>query len=83
MTQKPKAPKLPEEQRQILRAAVAADVRRMLQDREALQEKASTMRQVWAALRDAPTWSIVHNDKPENGQSFDELWSMKPTVTKR
>lgn len=79
---KPKT-QLPEEQRQIIRAAVAADVRRMLADREALQEKALTMRRVWAALRDAPQWSIVQNDKPENSQSFDELWSMKPTVTKR
>jgi hypothetical protein len=81
----PKAkPKLSDEQRQQLRALVVAAVREKLDQREQLQDQATTSRQIWQALVGAPTWSIVHADKPPDMPPVtDELWSMIPTVTKQ
>lgn len=75
-------PQLSEEQRQQLKAIVIAQIREKLSRRDELQEQATVMRELWAALVASPTWSIVQGDKPPDLPS-DEIWSMVPTVTKR
>lgn len=74
-------PKLSDEERQQLKSVVAASVRDMLNRREELQDQARTARQVWQALRDAPTWSVAQIQS--DGPAPDEQWTMVPKVTKR
>lgn len=82
MTGKPKV-QLTEEQRQQLKAAVIATTRDMLGRREELAAQALTARQVWQALAQAPTWSIVNVVPPDDGPLPDENWSVTPTVNKQ
>ena len=76
-------PQLSDEQRAHVKELAKMAVRDMLRNREELQDKAATMRAVWNALVECPQWSIVQSDKPAGFQSFDELWSMTPTVKKQ
>lgn len=78
-----KKPQLSEEQRQQIRAIVKTQVRDMLGRGEELKAQASTARQVWQALVDAPTWTIRHLEKPDDLTTMDEIWSMTPTVKKQ
>lgn len=57
-------------------------VRDMLGRRDELKDQATTARQVWQALVDAPTWSVAQIQKPDEPLP-DENWSLTPTVTKR
>lgn len=82
MTDKPKI-QLTDEQRQQLKAAVIATARDMINRREELSDQANTARQIWQALAQAPTWSIVHVEQPEDGPLPDENWSVTPTVIKK
>jgi hypothetical protein len=79
----PDKPKLSDEERAELRSVVKAAVRDMLSRREELQDNAAVQRALWKAMVESPTWSVMNVEKPKDAQDFDELWSMKPTVTKR
>lgn len=76
-----KKPQLSPEDQARVRAMVKLQARQMLKDRERLSEQVKVTRQVWQALVASPTWSIVQSDKPDDGRTFDEMWSMVPTVT--
>lgn len=73
---------LTDEQRAQLKALVKAQIRDMFSRRDELMEQANVQRQVWQALIDCPTWSIVQSDKPADTPA-DEIWSMTPIVNKR
>lgn len=77
----PGQPRLSEEQRQQLRALVTAQARDMIGRGDELKTQAAVMRQVWQALVDAPTWMVLHLEKPDDAP-VDEIWSMTPIVKK-
>jgi hypothetical protein len=82
-----------EEQKQAeFKAAVVEKAREIIaRHKEVGQPTAQAARQVWAALRDAKTWSIVEGPKPNDGeyprdpnwQEPEEVWQMVPEIVKK
>lgn len=73
-----------EERRAWLKQAVINDARQLLGRHPELRAIESSARDMFAALVDAKTWHLNKGPEPtKDWKEPDEIWSLKPNVTRR